>query len=56
MDVMYRIPSDDNISECIITEKTITEGAAPELKYRTDEVGTKESVTHTLDKNNGESA
>ena len=56
MDVMYRIPSDDNISECIITEKTITEGAAPELKYRTDEVGKKESVTHTLEKNNGESA
>ena len=56
MDVMYRIPSDDNISECIITEKTITEGAAPELKYRTNEVGNKESVTHTLEKNNGESA
>ena len=36
MDVMYKIPSDDNISKCIITEDTINNNAEPEIIYRTD--------------------
>lgn len=31
LDIMYEIPSKDNIKEVIITDKVITEGAAPEL-------------------------
>ena len=56
MDVMYRIPSDDNIAKCVITEQTVTEGTAPELEYRSTELPVKEKVTHTIEKNNGESA
>ena len=34
MDVMYEIPSDDNISKCIVTENTITGDGKPEIEYR----------------------
>lgn len=56
LDVMYRIPSDDTISKCTITEKTVMEGIGPELEYRSTELPVKENVTHTIGKNNGESA
>ena len=48
MDVMFTIPSDDNIAKCIIDEPTITEGAAPTIEYRT--------VTHTIASDDGETA
>lgn len=54
MDVMYRIPSDDTISKCIVTEDTIENNAMPELVYR--EVKPRKPVTQTLKKNNGENA
>ena len=56
MDVMYRIPSDDSISKCIITEEVITENAEPLLEYRTDKLQDRKPVTHKIKKNNGESA
>ena len=34
MDLMFRLPSDDTISSCTITEETITKGAEPLLTYR----------------------
>lgn len=54
MDVMYRIPSDDTISKCIVTEDTIENNAMPEIQYR--EVKPRKPVTQTLKKNNGENA
>ncbi len=54
MDVMYRIPSDDTISKCIVTEDTIENNAMPEIVYR--EVKPRKPVTQTLKKNNGENA
>lgn len=38
MDVMYEIPSDDNISKCIVTENTITGDGKPEIEYRSTKV------------------
>lgn len=54
MDIMYRIPSDDTISKCIVTEDTIENNAMPEIVYR--EVKPRKPVTQTLKKNNGENA
>ncbi len=54
MDVMYRIPSDDTISKCIVTEDTIENNAMPEIVCR--EVKPRKPVTQTLKKNNGENA
>ncbi len=34
MDVMYEIPSDDNISECILTKKAVDGEEKPRLRYR----------------------
>ncbi|MCR5595734.1 MAG: ATP-dependent Clp protease ATP-binding subunit ClpX [Lachnospiraceae bacterium] len=34
MDVMYKIPSDDNISECIMTEEAVKLEADPKIVYR----------------------
>lgn len=57
MDIMYKIPSDDTISKCIITEDTIDKQAEPELVYRTDEITKKKNVTHSLKKSDtGETA
>ncbi len=50
MDIMYKIPSDDKIAKCIITENTILENAEPELEYRSEQVITQKPVTHTIDK------
>ena len=33
-DIMYRIPSEENIEEVIITKECLTEGAAPTLVYK----------------------
>lgn len=56
MDVMYRIPSDDTIAKCTVTEATVENGEPPLLEYRSDELSARRSVTHKLEKNNGESA
>ena len=56
MDVMYRIPSDDTISKCIITEEVVTEGAEPVIEYRDIKVQDNRPVTHKIEKNNGETA
>jgi ATP-dependent Clp protease ATP-binding subunit ClpX len=37
LDLMYEIPSKENVKECIISEETITQGRAPELIFRTPE-------------------
>ena len=34
MDIMYRIPSEENIEEVIITKECLTEGAAPTIVYK----------------------
>ena len=34
MDVMYRIPSDDTIEQCIITEDTIENASEPLVVHR----------------------
>ena len=40
MDVMYEIPSDDNIGRCRITKEVVEGTGEPVLTYRTDEVNT----------------
>ena len=37
-DVMYEIPSDDNIGRCRITREVVEGKGEPELTYRTDQV------------------
>lgn len=56
MDVMYRIPSDDTIAKCTVTEATVEKGEPPLLEYRSDELSARRNVTHKLEKNNGEIA
>ncbi|MBD5521558.1 MAG: ATP-dependent Clp protease ATP-binding subunit ClpX [Lachnospiraceae bacterium] len=34
MDIMYEIPSDDNISECILTKEAVVGNSAPIVNYR----------------------
>ena len=34
MDVMYEVPSDDNIIGCVITKDSVEKQAEPELKYK----------------------
>ena len=34
MDVMFTIPSDETITECIITKEAVTDGAQPKLIRR----------------------
>lgn len=36
LDIMYEIPSQDNIKECVITEEVIVKGADPIFVYRTE--------------------
>jgi len=31
MDVMYEVPSADNVVKCVVTEESVREGAKPEL-------------------------
>lgn len=56
MDVMYRIPSDDTIAKCTVTEATVEKGEPPVLEYRSEELSARRNVTHKLEKNNGEIA
>ena len=44
-DVMYEIPSDDNIGKCRITREVVEGKGEPQLTYRTDEVDTSSSST-----------
>ncbi|WP_026491312.1 MULTISPECIES: ATP-dependent Clp protease ATP-binding subunit ClpX [unclassified Butyrivibrio] len=34
MDVMYEIPSDDNISECVVTEEAVSGSSSPLIVYK----------------------
>ena len=34
MDVMYEIPSDDNISECVVTEEAVNGTSSPLIVYK----------------------
>ncbi len=34
MDIMYEVPSDDNVVKCIVNEEVINNGAKPELTYK----------------------
>lgn len=52
MDVMYEIPSDDNISKCIVTENTITGDGKPEIEYRSTKVD--KSATKSANSKNGD--
>lgn len=37
-EVMYEIPSDDNISKCIITKEAVEGTGKPIIEYRTESV------------------
>ena len=37
VDLMYDVPSQENIAKIIITKEVVTEGKSPELIYRTEE-------------------
>ena len=37
-EVMYEIPSDDNISKCIFTKEAVDGTAKPVIEYRTENV------------------
>ncbi len=37
MDMMFRLPSDDRVGSCLITEEVINGNAEPELGFRTEE-------------------
>lgn len=52
MDIMFEIPSDDNIARCIVTEDAVNKKASPEIIYRTEKVEKKSSKK----KSNGEIA
>lgn len=41
MDIMYRVPSDENVGRCFITKEVVEEHAEPELIYREEEVPNK---------------
>lgn len=57
MDVMYRIPSENDIAKCIITEDTINDNAEPILEYRTDSIADRNQKADLIsDKKNGEIA
>ena len=43
--VMYEIPSDDNIGKCLITKEVVDGTGEPELTYRTDLVEAAEDPT-----------
>lgn len=51
MDVMYEIPSDDNIACCTITKDTVEKGEPPVVEYRTDSIESGKKKN-----NNGETA
>ena len=34
MDIMYEVPSNDDISGCIITKDAVEKKSQPELKYK----------------------
>ncbi len=37
MDIMYEVPSDDNVERCIITKECVENGAQPEIIYKETE-------------------
>lgn len=43
LDIMYEIPSKNNVKECIISEEVITGGASPELVLKTEKELSKEA-------------
>jgi len=46
-DIMYELPSDDEVGECVIDEKVITSGGEPRLTRRSDKVAPKTATkTH----------
>ena len=55
MDVMYEIPSDDNIACCTITKDTVEKGEPPVIEYRTDMIDAG-GGRDTKRNNNGETA
>ena len=44
-DIMYEIPSDDNIGRCIITKEVVEGKAQPQLVYRDTEVKKRKGET-----------
>jgi ATP-dependent Clp protease ATP-binding subunit ClpX len=34
LDVMYEIPSQEDVEECIISKETVARGAKPKIRYR----------------------
>lgn len=54
LDVMFTVPSDENVAKCIVTEDTINNGTAPVLEYREDRISSKK--TKAIESNDGENA
>ncbi|MBN2414941.1 ATP-dependent Clp protease ATP-binding subunit ClpX [bacterium] len=36
LDIMYELPSLENVTSCVVTDKTVTDGKKPLLEYRND--------------------
>jgi len=36
LDMMYELPSRDDVEECVVNEEVITQGAAPLLVYKSE--------------------
>ena len=47
MDVMYTIPSDKSIRECVVTKASVTEGALPLVVRDTPQIKTIELMEAT---------
>ncbi len=53
LDMMYEIPSSENIIKCVVTKEVITEGAAPELVFSDNPIE-KKPLKKKISKKNGD--
>ncbi len=56
LDMMYEIPSNENITKCVVTKEVVTEGAAPELTISDSPVEKKQPKKKISKKNGDEIA
>ncbi len=56
LNLMYEIPSTENVVKCVITKEVITEGAAPILTYSDEPVNKKQVKKKRTSKSDGEIA
>lgn len=56
MDLMYQVPSDEEVSKCVITRGTVESGAEPEIERSSDRTKKPSGVKKRTKKSNGEIA